>query len=230
MELSIAMFMVVLYMFFNSGNVANKITPAAKPNEPSIIRTEPVVQPAPAKPAERYETPLPVETSVSISPDIKSDTSLPTYSPISRDRTEAVIRKYNKYLSDQDITSIHQYTDQYCKEKNLDPRLMLGLMARESSFNPHSISSSGAKGLGQIMDFNMNSLGISDPFSIQQNIRGTVEYFSRKLLDFQGENMQLFLALAAYKEGSGTIKRANHNYSEHTAGYIDDILRIRASI
>jgi len=152
------------------------------------------------------------------------------YKQISKQRAESVMRKYNKYISQDEINQIYINTDKYCKQKDLDPTLLLALMARESSFNPYAVSSSNAKGLGQIMDFNFDSLGISNPYNIEENIRGSVAYFYQKLIDFKDKTLQVKLALASYKEGSGAIKRAGFSYSDHTSQYIEDILTIRSNI
>ena len=77
-------------------------------------------------------------------------------------------------------------------------------MARESRFNPHAVSSVGARGLGQLMPGTASLLGITNPFDIAPNIEGTVHYLARQLNNFGG---QVGYALAAYNAGPGSVQR-----------------------
>lgn len=162
--------------------------------------------------------------------ELKEDRSAWQYQSLSADRVDAIILKYNATLSSSDINLIKINTNLYCKEKDIDPRLILALMARESAFNPNAISPSGAVGLGQLMPFNFKELGVSNPYDIQQNIRGLVYYFRKKLDEWSGEKNQLELALASYLEGSGAISRKNKKIEGHTIVYVNDILKIRSTI
>ena len=166
----------------------------------------------------------------SVYTELKEDRSAWQYQNISPERTDAVILKYNTNLSASEINLIKINTNLYCKEKDIDPRLILALMARESAFNPRAVSPSGAAGLGQIMPLNFKDLNITDPYDIQQNIRGLVYYFRIKLDERRGEKNQLELALASYLEGSGAINSKNKKIEGHTATYVNDILKIRSTI
>ncbi len=168
--------------------------------------------------------------SGSIYTELKEDRSAWQYQYLSPERMDAVILKYNASLSAAETSLIKINTNLYCKEKDIDPRLILALMARESAFNPRAVSPSGAVGLGQLMPFNFKELGISDPHDIQQNIRGLVYYFRKKLDERSGEKNQLELALASYLEGSGAITRKDKKIEGHTAVYVNDILKIRSTI
>lgn len=158
------------------------------------------------------------------------DKSPAPYQYISPDRMEAIIRKYNKNLPQADVERIKNATERYCKEKDIDPRFILAVMARESAFNPNAVSPSGAVGLGQIMPFNYKDLGIQDPRDIDQNVKGVVYYLKQKLNDWRDNPDQVGLALASYLKGTGDIKRAGGTYSGHTETYVNDILRIRSII
>ena len=54
----------------------------------------------------------------------------------------------------------------------------------------------------QIMPFNYESLGITDPFDIEQNIDGGTKYI-KKCLDMYDGDVQM--ALMAYNGGSGRM-------------------------
>ncbi len=252
MEVTVV-FMAIMVLVFTVGmdssnnNLDSRYDRPGNPNQPHIQisndnKYEPPVQAAPsstptpvtAAPAESVttvptyspppQTPAPTTTEV-----IKLPTTI-TYKKIDKQRAEKFILKYNKSLSADEVNRIYTTTNSACKEKNLDPALVLALIARESSFNPYAVSKSGARGLGQIMEFNFAVLGISNPYNIEENIKGTTAYLQTKLLDFQDSPEQLRLGLAAYKEGSGAVQRAGNAYSEHTADYVNDILRLYSQI
>ncbi|GBR77502.1 putative lytic murein transglycosylase [Candidatus Termititenax dinenymphae] len=158
------------------------------------------------------------------------DYSAPIYQFVAYDRMDAVIKRYNPSLSESEANQIKMSTNLYCKEKDIDPRLALAVMARESRFNPNAVSSSGAIGLGQIMPFNYADLGITNPNDINQNVKGTVYYLSQKIADWSGRSNQVQLALASYLRGTGDIQRSGGQYDDAAKAYVEEILRIRASI
>jgi soluble lytic murein transglycosylase-like protein len=158
------------------------------------------------------------------------DDSSFVYQFVSYDRMDALIRKYNASLAQADVDRIKMSVNLYSREKNIDPRLVLALMGRESRFDPNAVSASGAIGLGQIMPVNYRSLGIDNPNDIDQNVKGTVYYLRQKLDDWAGNSRQLELGLASYLRGTGDIQRANGQLDAHAQSYVNDILQIRGTI
>lgn len=98
------------------------------------------------------------------------------------------------------------------KANQLDPLLYFALIRQESNFNPWSVSSSDARGLGQIMPATgreiAQRLGVKE-YALEQlfrpfvNIRFGVWYLAQDLKMF-GEPI---MALAAYNGGAGRAKR-----------------------
>jgi soluble lytic murein transglycosylase-like protein len=86
----------------------------------------------------------------------------------------------------------------------LDPNLLKAVAKNESNFNPGAVSPAGAKGLMQIMPFNFQGLGISNPLDPTQSIEGGAQML-RKLLDKYGGDVSR--ALAAYNAGSGAVDK-----------------------
>lgn len=84
-----------------------------------------------------------------------------------------------KKISKEDAKKIAHYLVKHGRDHNLDPKLAAALIARESGFDKDAVSVTGARGLGQIKDFNYPSLGILDPHDIQENVVGTVKYLKR---------------------------------------------------
>jgi soluble lytic murein transglycosylase-like protein len=90
----------------------------------------------------------------------------------------------------------------------LDARLVVALVAVESSWNPKARSPAGARGLGQLMPATARELRV-DPADPSANLHGTVRYL-RSLLDHYGylaPQARYELALAAYNAGQGTVDR-----------------------
>ena len=104
-----------------------------------------------------------------------------------------------------------EYVEKYAKEYNVDPLLVYSIMKAESNFKEDAKSSSGAKGLMQLMDATAKEIAnqIDEPideseFLIEpeKNIMIGTKYYSY-LLDNYGGNM--LLALSAYNAGLGNV-------------------------
>jgi membrane-bound lytic murein transglycosylase MltF len=82
---------------------------------------------------------------------------------------------------------------------------------QESRFKADAVSPAGAMGLMQLMPTTAAGLGLSQPFSASQNIRGGVRYLAeqyRRLAEIPCHRDRLKFALAAYNGGRGYINRA----------------------
>ena len=88
----------------------------------------------------------------------------------------------------------------------VDPLLVRSVMRAESSFQPFALSTSGAMGLMQLMPGTAKGLGVTDPYNIEQNIRGGTAYLSYQLAAFDGD---VELALAAYNAGPNAVRKYN---------------------
>ena len=224
--------LIILVTFFSSLSIRPfqgemKDPPAPPPSTPVVERiAEPAVAPAPPPQNVSYK---PISPPPPI-PNITADHSPAAYQYIDPDRMEKIIRKYNRNIPQYEVDQIKTAVNLYGREKDIDPRLILAVMARESGFDPYAVSTSGAVGLGQIMPFNYSDLGISNPNDINQNVKGTVYYLKQKMSDWSGAPNQLELSLASYLKGTGDIRRANGQMDEHTRNYVEEVLKIRASI
>jgi soluble lytic murein transglycosylase-like protein len=84
----------------------------------------------------------------------------------------------------------------------IDENMIRSIIKLESSFQPYSLSISGAMGLMQLMPFTADWLSVEDPYNIEENIRGGTEYYRDQLVKFDG-NVEK--ALAAYNKGPNTV-------------------------
>lgn len=135
----------------------------------------------------------------------------------------------------EDLGSSSAYDDLIAAagvKHGVDPALIKGVMQSESSFNPNAMSSSGAKGLMQLMDGTARGLGVIDSFDPAQNIDGGTRYISYLLRKYEGN---VSTALAAYNAGPGRVDRlgiANdqdiavrgHELPQETQKYIGKVL------
>ena len=109
---------------------------------------------------------------------------------------------------------ISQYDDlirQYAKEINWDWRLLAAQVYQESRFDPKADSWAGARGLMQVMPTTAKSLGIKNPNSPRQSIKGGTAY-----LKWLGDNFsdvpdsltRIKFMLASYNCGYGHMQDA----------------------
>jgi len=88
-------------------------------------------------------------------------------------------------------------------ENDVPPALVKAVIAAESLFDADAVSRKGAQGLMQLMPTTASKLGVADPFSADQNVRGGVRYL-REMLDRYGDMQR---ALAAYNAGPTAVDR-----------------------
>ncbi len=134
-----------------------------------------------------------------------------------------ITQKYTRIPS-ADAELIARNLVAYGREIQVDPKFGAALIARESAFNKVAISSTGAKGLGQIKDFNFKSLNIENPYDIQQNTRGTLSYIKYQLNQWKTESKKTSLALASYFKGYSAVTKTNKMVDPTTKGYVKDII------
>jgi len=115
----------------------------------------------------------------------------------------SVVRWYNPALSQAQVEVIVRSVLGYARMYEIDPRLVMALIAVESGFSISARSSAGAMGLGQLMPATARQLRV-DPWDPAANIYGTVRYLRLQLDRFGGNTA---LALAAYNAGRGAVMR-----------------------
>lgn len=126
--------------------------------------------------------------------------------------------------SEEIQTAVQKYADKYGVDKNL----VLAIIKQESNFNPNAESTAGAKGLMQLMDFNSQSYGLTNPYDINQNIEAGVKHIKTYLDNYNGN---LEMALMAYNGGPGTMKNRGvlsakdlYKMPKETQNYVPSVL------
>ena len=81
----------------------------------------------------------------------------------------------------------------------------------------------------QIMDFNLESYGVNNPFDIDENIEAGVKHI-KSYLDMYDGNVEM--ALMAYNSGPGTVQRRGvtslndlYKMPEETQNYVTKIMK-----
>ncbi len=109
-------------------------------------------------------------------------------------------------------------------EHSVSEPLLRALIHTESAFNPKAVSSKGAKGLMQLMDFNARKFGAKNPFSPMQNVKAGTKLLAQLLRKYSGDKS---LALAAYNAGEQAVSKYNGipPYKE-TKNYVKRVLSL----
>ncbi len=130
--------------------------------------------------------------------------------------------------------AIQHHVREAAKTFHIDYELLQAIIATESGFDTHAVSSKGAIGLMQVMPATAERFGmaadkknslekkLTDP---RTNIKAGSRYLNYLLDLFPGE---LELAVAAYNAGEGAVQRAGNripNYQE-TQNYVKTVMQL----
>lgn len=105
----------------------------------------------------------------------------------------------------------------------IDPHLVKAIVKAESDFDPSAVSSSGARGLMQLMPDTAALMGVKDIHDPVENVEGGIRYLNRMLEKFA---WKVPLAVAAYNAGETAVAKYGRipPYSE-TQDYVKRVLR-----
>jgi soluble lytic murein transglycosylase-like protein len=101
-------------------------------------------------------------------------------------------------------TEIEQLVHRLAPQYAVDPKLVLAVMATESSFNAKALSPKNAQGLMQLIPETAERFGVKQVFNPAENIKGGLAYLRWLLAFFQGD---VSLVLAAYNAGERAVER-----------------------
>ncbi len=125
----------------------------------------------------------------------------------------------NKYYVDQSISAL---VEKLAPQYEIDPSLVLAVIAVESGFNTQAVSPKNAQGLMQLIPATAERFQVRDVFDPEENIRGGMAYLRWLLAFFKGD---VALVAAAYNAGEGAVEkyRGIPPYPE-TVKYVDKIM------
>ena len=120
------------------------------------------------------------------------------------------------------VDEINSLADSIAAKQGVSPALVKAVIKNESGYDPDAVSSKGAMGLMQLMPQTAESLGVADPFSPEENIRGGVTMLKNLLTAYKGDYSK---AVAAYNAGKDTVDKYNGTppYKE-TQDYVKKVI------
>lgn len=113
----------------------------------------------------------------------------------------------NSQVTGQEIISAEKLdpiVNQAGKTFGVADSLIKSVIKAESANNTRAVSSSGAKGLMQLMDTTAQDLGVKNVFNPRENIFAGTKYLKQLLNRFGGNEEK---ALAAYNAGPGNVEK-----------------------
>ncbi len=116
------------------------------------------------------------------------------------------IRFHNPHLPGHEAEGMARSLEQAALANSLDPLLLASLVQIESAWDADAVSPSGAVGLGQLMPFTAEGLGV-DPADPQQNLQGAARMLAGLLREWQHLENPRASALSAYNSGPNRVRR-----------------------
>lgn len=136
------------------------------------------------------------------------------------------LRAFNPALSLQDALGLADRLIIEADAAGLDARLLVALIAVESSWHPAAVSPVGAVGLGQLMPSTAAALGV-DPHDAEQNIHAVAVHVRRLLNRYGAYDVctRYVLTLSAYNAGIGAVEKYGGEppYAE-TRSYVRSVI------
>jgi len=119
---------------------------------------------------------------------------------------------------------INKIAERYAHQYRVPSSLVKAVIEAESGYDAKAISPKGAMGLMQLMPATASALGVDDPYSPDENIRGGVGFLKGLLERYDNDYKK---ALAAYNAGPGAVDKYGGipEYRE-TKDYVDKVLKL----
>lgn len=117
-----------------------------------------------------------------------------------------VIGFHNPHVPGHEADGMARSLVRAASENSLDPFLLASLIQIESAWDVDAVSSSGAVGLGQLMPFTAQGLGV-DPTDPDQNLQGAARMLAGLLREWQHLENPRAAALSGYNSGPNRVRR-----------------------
>ena len=199
-----------LYGLVREADVNVTPSPASPPPEPAAP------PPTPAAAGDSFSPPAALRQVVWDLPASADQAPAPYPNlpevPLTQDqinRWRAWVAERNSRLSDLQLELVVRWVVAYSMVSGLDHRLAFAMIEAESDFDPSCLSHAGAMGMTQLMPVNCEDFGVTNPWNVQQNLRGGIAHLADSLRGFPGKPNyeQCILGLACYNAGSGAVRR-----------------------
>ncbi|HEX3551558.1 MAG TPA: lytic transglycosylase domain-containing protein [Candidatus Elarobacter sp.] len=120
----------------------------------------------------------------------------------------AALRAFDPGLGDLEAARLAQRVIAEADARRVDARLVVALVAVESSWRTRAVSRAGARGLGQLMPSTAAALGV-DPDDPDANLHGSVRYLAALLARYAAlpPADRYARAIAAYNAGAAAVDR-----------------------
>jgi soluble lytic murein transglycosylase-like protein len=120
----------------------------------------------------------------------------------------AALRAFDPALDDAESTRLAALVIAEADAARIDARLVVALVAVESSWRPRAVSPAWARGLGQLMPATAAGLRV-DPDDPAANLHGTVVHLAGLLARYGRlpPRERYARAIAAYNAGAGAVDR-----------------------
>ena len=127
-------------------------------------------------------------------------------------------------LKKQSLTEndINMLAERYAERNHVPSSLVKSIIKHESGYNPRAVSPKGAMGLMQLMPAVAQSMGVTDPFSPEENINAGTSLLKKLLDEYNGDYKR---ALSAYNAGPRAVEtyRGVPDYPE-TKEYVKKVI------
>jgi len=146
---------------------------------------------------------------IAASPVVASQKLHPLISAEARRAYVDAIRYFNPGIDEPEAQQIVSAIWREAWDQKIDPRLVVAIVATESSFDRTARSTAGAGGLGQLMPGTAALDGVTNVDDINQNIHGTVLTLKGNIEHYSWLDAQdcFERAIAAYNAGTGAVDR-----------------------
>jgi soluble lytic murein transglycosylase-like protein len=128
--------------------------------------------------------------------------------------------KLSSNYSRLNVTDYDQLIQQSSTQYGVDANLIRSVIQTESGYKSDATSTSGAKGLMQLMDTTAASLGVKNSYDPQENINGGTKFLAYLLQKYDGSER---VALAAYNAGPGRIDRLGISNDAQLQEHYDEL-------
>lgn len=126
---------------------------------------------------------------------------------VASDGNEVLAREQDEPIqgeSSPDRATIEDWVQRLAKRYDVDPKLVLAVIAAESNFDPNARSPKNAAGLMQLIPKTAHRFGVENSMDPLQNLHGGMAYLRWLLAFFKGD---VALALAGYNAGEEAVER-----------------------